>query len=75
MCSLHAGGCAWKVGSFFIFLEFIVNNKNMYPLTNYRSPSERRDNNLVVEEVENFMCFTGAEAPKQVAIIFDDHDK
>ena len=57
-----------------VFLVFIINNKDMNSLTNYRCPSERRENNLVVEEVENFMRFTGAETPKQVAI-FGDHEK
>ena len=65
----------WKQWHFpFIFLVFIINNKDMNSLTNYRFPNELRENNLVVEEVESFMRFTGEEARKQVAI-FADHNK
>ena len=59
---------------YLIFLVFIINNnQDMNSPTNHQSLRERRNNNLVVEEVENFMLFAGAEAPKQVAI-FTDHD-
>ena len=54
------------------FLAFVINDQDMNSLTSCPSPREQKNTNLVVEEVENFMLFAGAEASKQV-IIFAGH--